>query len=72
MIGLEERDGSVVLLLLDPSHNQRQVHKVLMDPRNCIQLLRKTIDRFVEKEYEIVFVNGLLDKKQYEVSFNIA
>ena len=68
VVGIEERDNEVSLLLLDPSLKSNQMHKVLMDTKNCVRLLKKGIDQFKQEEYEIVFIDGILDQNILEVS----
>lgn len=72
VIGIEEGEKEVVLLILDPSHNQEEVHRVLMDTKNCVRLLKKTLDQLKQEEYEIVFIKGLLKQESYEVSIDTA
>lgn len=64
VIGIEEHGQEIFLILLDPSHDSQQLHSVLMDTRNSVKLLLKSIQQFKQDEYEIVFIEGLLNEQE--------
>ena len=68
MIGIEERDNEDIILLLDPSLRSEQIHTVLIDTRNCVRLLKKSKHQLTQKEYEIIFIDGLLEQEADDVS----
>ena len=55
------------LLLLDPLQDVDQMGAILQDPVHCLRLLRKSVNQIKRKEYEIVFVDGLLTDGEKEV-----
>ena len=52
---------------MDPSHDSQQLHSVLMDTRNSIKLLLKSIQQFKQDEYEIIFIEGVLNEQEEKV-----
>ena len=52
---------------MDPSHDSQQLHSVLMDTRNSIKLLLKSIQQFKQDEYEIIFIEGVLNEQEKKV-----
>ena len=67
VIGIEEHGQEIFLILLDPSHDSQQLHSVLMDTRNSIKLLLKSIQQFKQDEYEIIFIEGVLNEQEKKV-----
>ncbi|XP_066140266.1 zinc finger-containing ubiquitin peptidase 1-like isoform X1 [Euwallacea fornicatus] len=72
IIGIEvHRDGSLVLLVLDPSHSPQQVAQ-LGDTSNALgplRLLRKSEAAMKAKQYQVVAVVGTIDNdQQYQSS----
>ena len=57
----------ISLLVLDPFHDTFKFHSFLMDPVHCLRLLHKKADQVRDKEYEIIFFNGVLSVKEKQV-----
>lgn len=70
-MGIEvHRDGSLVLLVLDPSHSPQQMAQ--FGDTNCtaaaLRLLRKSEAAMKARQYQIVAVVGTIDSdQQYQV-----
>ena len=71
-MGVEEyRDGSLKLLIFDPSCSKRQMSQFVSGPdisNNLMKSLRRTLPGLKAKQYQIVAVVGLLSEADYEVS----
>lgn len=70
-MGIEvHRDGSLVLLVLDPSHSPQQMAQ-LGDTNSitaALRLLRKSEAAMKARQYQIVAVVGTIDsEQQYQV-----
>lgn len=70
-MGIEvQRDGSLVLLVLDPSHSPQQMAQ-FGDTANsgaALRLLRRSEGAMKAKQYQIVAVTGTIDtEQQYQV-----
>lgn len=74
-MGIEvQRDGSLVLLILDPSHSPQQMAQ-FGDTSNtatalaALRLLRRSEGAMKAKQYQIVAVTGTIDtEQQYQQS----
>lgn len=70
-MGVEvHRDGSIFLLVLDPSHSPQQMKQLLdvSSPPGALRLLRKGEASMKARQYQIVAVVGTLDnEQQYQV-----
>lgn len=70
-MGIEvQRDGSLVLLILDPSHSPQQMAQ--FGDTSCssaaLRLLRRSEGAMKAKQYQIVAVTGTIDtEQQYQV-----
>ena len=69
IIGIEEqKDGSLRLLLFDPSCNKKQMQSFHEDiTANLMRTIRRTLHSMRAKQYQIVAVVGVLTDKEYEV-----
>ena len=72
IVGVEEyRDGTLKLLIFDPSCNKRQMNQFVSGSsevsNNLMKSLRRTIVGLKAKQYQIVAVVGLLSDADYEV-----
>ena len=50
----------MILLVLDPLHSPQQMVAILEDPVHHMQQLRRSARQLKQKEYEIVFVDGII------------
>lgn len=70
-MGVEvHKDGSIFLLVLDPSHSPQQMRQLLdsSSPPGALRLLRKGEAAMKAKQYQIVAVVGMVDnEQQYQV-----
>ncbi|ELU00214.1 hypothetical protein CAPTEDRAFT_100653 [Capitella teleta] len=72
IIGIEElKDGSLRLLIFDPSCNRRQMQPFLTD--GCVtpqlmRMLRRPLNSLKAKQYQIVAVTGTLNNNEWQVS----
>lgn len=65
-----QRDGSLVLLILDPSHSPQQMAQFGSTSRSdtALWLLRRNESAMKAKQYQIVAVTGTIDtEQQYQV-----
>lgn len=72
-MGIEvHKDGSLVLLVLDPSHSPQQMAQLgdTTSASTALRLLRKSDVAMKARQYQIVAVIGTIDSDhQFEVSF---
>lgn len=73
IVGIEElKDGYLRPLLFDPSCSKRQMEQLKGEvTANHLRMLRRTIQSFKAKQYQIVAVTGILEEDEYEVSIDI-
>lgn len=73
IMGIEvHRDGSLVLLVLDPSHSPQQMAQLgdTSSSSGALRLLRKSEAAMKARQYQIVAVVGTIDnEQQYQVRF---
>jgi Peptidase family C78. len=74
IMGVEQlRDGSLHLLILDPSHSVHQMSQ-WRDTRKaqaCLRLLRKSALQMKAPQYQVVAVTGIMDTEaEYQVRFH--
>lgn len=73
IMGIEvHRDGSLVLLVLDPSHSPQQMAQLgdTSSSSGALRLLRKSEAAMKARQYQIVAVVGTIDnEQQYQVCF---
>jgi len=68
IIGIEQKNGSLTLLILDPSHSPRQVAS-LGSSQDSLRLIRRGPNAMKAPQYQIVSVVGKLDtEEEYQVS----
>lgn len=68
------RDGSLILLVLDPSHSPQQMAQFgdTNSATAALRLLRKSESAMKAKQYQIVAVVGTIDsEQQYQVRFGL-
>lgn len=72
-MGVEvHRDGSLVLLVLDPSHSPQQIAQLgdTNSASTTLRLLRKSEAAMKARQYQIVAVIGTIDSEhQYQVIY---
>lgn len=74
MIGVEEhsgKDGGLYLLLFDPSHSAKQMQGLLEDIQSSssgLRHLRRSLKQMRCKQYQIVYVEGIMDPPEMEQS----
>ncbi|KAK2156128.1 hypothetical protein LSH36_221g04031 [Paralvinella palmiformis] len=70
IIGLEQtKDGSLRLLLFDPSCRKPQMTQFLQDiSPNLMRTLRRPLHTLKAKQYQIVSIQGVLTDKEYQES----
>ena len=70
IVGVEElKDGSLRLLIFDPSCSRKQMRQFLGDINaNLMRCLRRSPNSLKAKQYQIVAVIGVLSEQEYEVS----
>ncbi|XP_031554362.1 zinc finger-containing ubiquitin peptidase 1-like [Actinia tenebrosa] len=74
VIGVEEhsgKDGGLFLLLFDPSHSTKQMHSLLDDIQTSssgLRHLRRSLKQMRCKQYQIVYVDGIMDAQEMERS----
>ena len=74
MIGVEEhsgKDGGLYLLLFDPSHSAKQMQSLLEDIKSSssgLRHLRRSLKQMRCKQYQIVYVEGIMDPPEMEQS----
>lgn len=67
IIGIEQKANGMMLLILDPSHGQRQV-AALGSNQESLRLIRRGAAAMRAPQYQIVAVKGLIEtKEQYQV-----
>lgn len=75
-MGIElHRDGSLVLLVLDPSHSPQQLAQLgdTNSASTALRVLRKSEVAMKARQYQIVAVIGTIDSDhQYQVNFVLA
>ncbi|XP_054718999.1 zinc finger-containing ubiquitin peptidase 1-like [Uloborus diversus] len=67
IIGLEElRDGSLQLLVFDPSHSKSQMEQFSTTElnSNAMRLIRRPLLALKARQYQLVFISGLLDSEE--------
>ena len=69
IVGLEERGCEASLLVLDPLHSRGKVGGVIRNPGVHLGLLLRGAGQVKMKEYEVVFVDGVLSDEEKEVKF---
>lgn len=69
-MGIESQGPELHLLILDPLHGPKLLHTFLMNPAPSLHMLRKSTNQLRHKEYEIVFVDGVINDEEKEVSSN--
>ena len=69
IVGIEDlRNGNTNLLLFDPGvpkARMEQFHGKIS--YNLLQTVRKTVNAFRSKQYQIVAIVGILDDREFEV-----
>lgn len=72
IIGLEElNDGSLQLLVFDPSHSKSQMEQFSSTSlnSNAMRLIRRPLSALKARQYQLVYVDGILDsEEEYQVS----
>ena len=74
VVGVEEhagKDGSLYLLLFDPSHSAKQMHALSQDIQSSssgLRHLRRSLKQMRCKQYQIVCVDGIMDSEEMERS----
>lgn len=74
VIGVEEhsgKDGGLYLLLFDPSHSAKQMQSLLEDIKSSssgLRHLRRSLKQMRCKQYQIVYVEGIMDPPEMEQS----
>lgn len=74
VIGVEEhsgKDGGLYLLLFDPSHSAKQMHSLLEDIQSSssgLRHLRRSLKQMRCKQYQIVYVDGIMETLEMEQS----
>lgn len=74
VIGVEEhsgKDGGLYLLLFDPSHSAKQMQGLLEDIQSSssgLRHLRRSLKQMRCKQYQIVYVEGIMDPPEMEQS----
>ena len=70
IIGIEEQSRSAAaLIVLDPSNTARELSRILADPSHCIAQLRQRLSQLKHRQYELVFVEGVLSEAEKEVRY---
>lgn len=71
IMGVEvHRDGTIILLVLDPSHSPMQMNQINDSSAGCaaMRLLRKSEAAMKARQYQVVAVVGMIDSdQQYQV-----
>lgn len=74
-MGVEQmRDGSVTLLVLDPSHSPAQMAQFnnTSSATGAMRLVRKSMAAMKAKQYQVVSVMGVIDSElQYQVTIQV-
>ena len=72
-MGIEElKDGSLRLLLFDPSCSRKQMQQFLGDiDANLMRCIRRSLHSMKAKQYQIVAAVGILTEQEYEVNMMI-
>lgn len=74
VIGVEEhsgKDGGLYLLLFDPSHSAKQMQSLLEDIQSSssgLRHLRRSLKQMRCKQYQIVYVDGIMEHSEMEES----
>lgn len=74
VIGVEEhsgKDGGLYLLLFDPSHSAKQMQSLLEDIQSSssgLRHLRRSLKQMRCKQYQIVYVDGIMEPPEMEQS----
>ena len=74
VIGVEEhsgKDGGLYLLLFDPSHSAKQMQNLLEDIQSSssgLRHLRRSLKQMRCKQYQIVYVDGIMEPSEMEES----
>ena len=74
VIGVEEhsgKDGGLYLLLFDPSHSAKQMQSLLEDIQSSssgLRHLRRSLKQMRCKQYQIVYVDGIMEPSEMEES----
>lgn len=75
IIGVEQlRDGSITMLVLDPSHSPAQMAQFnsTSSALGAMRLVRKSIAAMKARQYQVVAVTGIMETDlEYHVSFHI-
>ncbi|XP_068698848.1 zinc finger-containing ubiquitin peptidase 1-like isoform X2 [Montipora foliosa] len=72
VVGVEEhsgKDGGLYLLLFDPSHSAKQMHSLLEDIQSSssgLRHLRRSLKQMRCKQYQIVYVDGIMEPSEME------
>lgn len=71
IIGLEQlNDGSLQLLVFDPSHSKSQMEQFNSTSlnTNAMRLIRRPLSQLKARQYQLVYVDGILDTEdEYQV-----
>lgn len=71
IIGLEEmQDGSLQLLVFDPSHRKSQMEQFnsTASNANAMRLIRRPLSALKAKQYQLVYIDGVLEtEEEYQV-----
>lgn len=68
------RDGSITMLVLDPSHSPAQMAQFnsTSSALGAMRLVRKSIAAMKARQYQVVAVTGIMETDlEYHVSFHI-
>ena len=74
VVGVEEhsgKDGGLYLLLFDPSHSTKQMQTLLEDIQSggaSLRHLRRSLKQMRCKQYQIVYLDGVMDEQEMERS----
>uniref|UniRef100_A0A2L2YQB0 Zinc finger-containing ubiquitin peptidase 1 n=1 Tax=Parasteatoda tepidariorum TaxID=114398 RepID=A0A2L2YQB0_PARTP len=74
IIGIEElQDGSLQLLVLDPSHSKSQMEQFnsTSSVSNAIRLIKRPISALKARQYQLVYVDGVLETEEEYQSMKI-
>lgn len=70
IVGVEDlRDGSLRLLLFDPSCGKKQMSQFISTEisANLMRTVRRPLSSMKAKQYQIVAIRGVIAEKDYEV-----
>lgn len=75
IVGVEQlKDGTVLLLVLDPSHSPHQMADLrgTATAMSAMRFIRKSLAAMKARHYQVVAVCGIMDtESEYQVSIDI-